>query len=111
MTLTDDNKRKMNELWRIMKQRTVTKQEIMTIFSVPERTARDMVAEIAQRCPVIALSNGKGYRAVDITNPADFADAVHCYNENRKRAEEILKRNDALAVALGRPKHVVMEVR
>ena len=54
MTLTDENKRKMNELWRMMKQRTVTKQEIMTIFSVPERTARDMVAEIAQRCPVIA---------------------------------------------------------
>lgn len=111
MTLTDENKRKMNELWRIMKRRTVTKQEIMTIFTVSERVARDMISEIAQRCPVISLSNGKGYRAVDITNPLDYADAVHCYNENRKRAEEILKRNDALAVALGRPKNTVVDVR
>lgn len=110
MTLTDENRAKLSALWRTMRLKKVTKREVMQMFGVGERVARDMLSEVAKRSPVIALSDGSGYRIVDITNPIDVADARHAYNENRKRAEEILKRNDALARVLGLPKHAVMEV-
>ena len=110
MVINDENRAKINSVYRLMKRQTVTKKFIMTLFNVSERTAREIVSEIAQRAPVIALSNGEGYRVANIANPTDYADARHAYNENRKRAEEILKRNDALANALGLPKHTVTEV-
>ncbi len=113
MILNEENKRKINDLARMLLKRTITKQEIMQIYGVSDRTAREMVAEIAVRAPVIALSNGKGYRRISraAPNAVDVADAHHVYNENKKRAEEILRRNDPIAELLKLPKHVVMEVR
>ncbi len=113
MVLTDDNRRMINDLARMLLKRTVTKQEIMRIYGVSERTARDMVSEIAKRVPIISLSNGKGYRRINRSAPEanDVADARHAYNENRKRAEEILKRNDPIADFLDLPKHTIMEVK
>ena len=110
MVLTEENCAKLNALVRVMRMKTVTKQEVMAMFQTSERTARDMLSEIAKKCPVVSLSNGNGYRIINKANPTDYQDAVHAYNENKKRAEEILKRNDPLAIALGFKKCRVMEI-
>lgn len=91
MTLTTENKAKLNDLARLMRTRTVTKQEIMTKYGVHERVARDMISEIAKRAPIISTSDNKGYRIA--TAYQDLGDVRHAHNENSKRAGEILKRN------------------
>ncbi len=109
MVLTKENCEKLNALVRIMRLKTVTKQEVMGIFNTNERTARDMLSEVAKKCPVVSLSNGRGYRIINRGNPTDYQDARHAYNENKKRAIEILKRNDPLSDALGLPRLMVVE--
>lgn len=101
MVLNEKNCAQLNALVRVMKIKKVTKQEVMAMFDVGERVARDMLSEVAKKCPVIALSDGKGYRIAHLSSPEDMREAKHAYNENRKRAEEILKRNIPLAQALG----------
>lgn len=91
MTLTDENRAKLNALVRMLRTQTMTKQRVMEIFQVNERTARDMLSEIAKRAPLISVSDTSGYRIAVQSN--DVGDAMHAYNENKKRAEEILKRN------------------
>lgn len=94
MNLTDENKEKLNALYKLMCKQNVTKQMVMQIFKINERTARDMISEIAKRAPVIAVSDSKGYRiAVSIK---DTNEAKHAFLENKKRAEEIMKRNAPL---------------
>lgn len=110
MVLNEKNCAQLNALVRVMRTKKVTKQEVMQMFDTNERTARDMLSEIAKKCPVISLSDGKGYRIVNRSIPDDIREAKHAYNENRKRAEEILKRNIPLAQALGiSPGEVIME--
>lgn len=94
MTLTDENRAKLNSLVRLLRNGNVTKQQVMDIFKVSERTARDMLSEIAKRAPLISVSDTSGYRIA--VQPSDIGDAMHAYNENKKRAEEILKRNAPL---------------
>lgn len=94
MTLTDENRAKLNALVRLLRDGNVTKQRVMDIFKVSERTARDMLSEIAKRAPLISVSDTSGYRIAML--PKDVGDAKHAYNENKKRAEEILKRNEPL---------------
>lgn len=94
MKMTDKNREMLNSLVRILRQTSMTKQEVMSRFDVPERTARDMISEIAKRVPVIALSDSKGYR-IAVTED-DIEDAKHAFFENRKRSGEIEKRNKPL---------------
>lgn len=94
MTLTAENKAKLNALVRLLRDGNVTKQRVMDLFEVSERTARDMLSEIAKRAPLISVSDTSGYRIA--VNYTDVGDAMHAYNENKKRAEEILKRNAPL---------------
>ena len=109
MVLNEKNCAQLNALVRVMRTRKVTKQEVMQMFETSERTARDMLSEVAKKCPVIAVSDGKGYRIVNMSIPDDMREAQHAYNENRKRAEEILKRNIPLAQALGiKPGEVIV---
>ena len=56
--------------------------------------ARDMLSEIAKRAPLISVSDTSGYRIA--MRASDVDDAMHAYNENKKRAGEILKRNEPL---------------
>lgn len=94
MTLTDENRAKLNALYRLLRNGNVTKRQVMDIFAVSERTARDMLSEVAKRAPLISVSDTAGYRIA--VTPRDVGDAKHAYNENKKRAEEILKRNEPL---------------
>lgn len=94
MKLTPENRAKLNELVRRLRMGTMTKQEIMAVFDTDERTARDMVSEIAKRCPIPSNSERKGYRIATCAD--DIPAVMHAINENKKRAEEILKRNEPL---------------
>ena len=95
------NEEKLNKLVRVMRIKKVTKEEVMSMFGTNERTARDMLHEVALKCPVISVSNERGYRIANGGSPEDIRAARHAYNENRKRADEILKRNSPLAQVLG----------
>lgn len=100
MIHNEENCAKLNKLVRVMRNRRVTKEEVMSMFGTNERTARDMLREVALKCPVISVSNERGYRIANRGAPEDMRAARHAYNENRKRADEILKRNIPLAQAL-----------
>lgn len=94
MVLNEKNRVKLNELVQMLRNGIITKQDVITSFGVDERTARDMLPEIAKRCPLVSMSDKKGYRIA--TNTDDIEDAMHAFNENKKRAAEILKRNQPL---------------
>ena len=109
LAINEQNRARINALYRIMKSKRVTKEDVMGMFNVGERVARELIAEVAKRVPVLSVSNERGYRVLCKGTPADYQEALHAYNENKKRAEEILKRNDPLADFLGRKKLVIME--
>lgn len=94
MTLTDKNRAMLNAMVRLLRNGNMTKQQLMSIFNLSERTTRDALGEIAKRVPLISVSDTSGYRIAVL--PKDVGDAMHAYNENKKRAEEILKRNEPL---------------
>ncbi len=94
MTLTDKNRAMLNAMVRLLRNGNMTKQQLMSIFNLSERTTRDALSEIAKRVPLISVSDTSGYRIAVL--PKDVGDAMHAYNENKKRAEEILKRNEPL---------------
>lgn len=100
MTLTDENRAKLNALVRMLRKGKLTKEDIMSAFDTDERTARDMVSEIAQRLPIPSNSDTKGYKIAN--SPDDVPAVLHAYNENKKRAENILKRNIPLEEFLRR---------
>lgn len=94
MNLNEETRNKLNALVRMLRDRTMTKSDVMDALDVCERTARQMLAEVAKRCPVVAVSDKTGYRIATVAQ--DMGDAMHAYNENKKRAAEILKRNAPL---------------
>ncbi|MDE6618526.1 MAG: hypothetical protein K2K13_05840 [Clostridiales bacterium] len=90
----NDTNNKLNILTDMLKGGALTKNSIMFSLNVSERTARHLLSEIAKSYPLIALSDQCGYRIA--TGLKDLDDVRHAYNENRKRAAEILKRNKTL---------------
>lgn len=82
------------DIIRILEQRAMTRMELRYKLGCSDRAARRVISEIAKTRPVIALSDGKGYRIA--TTFEDVAEAMHAAKENAKRAREILKRNDPL---------------
>lgn len=94
IAMTDENRAKLNALVRLLRKQTMTKQEIMAMFDTNERTARDMVSEVAKRCPIPSNSESSGYKIA--TRREDIPAVIHAINENNKRAAEILKRNEPL---------------
>lgn len=82
------------DIIRILEQRAMTRVELRYKLGCSDRAARRVISEIAKTRPVIALSDGKGYRIA--TTFEDLTEAMHAASENKKRAREILKRNDPL---------------
>ncbi len=82
------------DIIRILEQRAMTRMELRYKLGCSDRAARRVISEIAKTRPVIALSDGKGYRIA--TTFGDLTEAIHAANENAKRAKEILKRNEPL---------------
>lgn len=94
MRLNETNRQRLNRLYHMLCGQALTKAEVMRAFGVNERTARDMLSEVAKRAPVIALSDSKGYRVA--VRKEDREDVRHAIRENTKRADEILARNKEL---------------
>ena len=92
--MNDKAKNKTVVLVEMLTGGTVTVRAVMFNFGVDERYARRMLSDIAKAYPLIAVSDRKGYRIA--TSAQDIDDVRHAYNENRKRAAEVLKRNAPL---------------
>lgn len=88
------NDNKAGALVEMLKGGNITKNAVTFHFNVDERGARRLISEIAKSYPLIATSDHHGYRIA--TELRDLEDVKHTYNENRKRAAEILKRNKPL---------------
>ena len=92
--MTNNKKAKNEILVEMLTGGTVTVRAVVFSFGVDERHARRMLSDIAKAYPLIAVSDHKGYRIA--TSAQDVEDVRHAYNENRKRAAEVLKRNEPL---------------
>lgn len=88
--MTDERKAQLNALYRLMRDRTVTKEDVMRSFGVSERVARDMISEVAKVRPVISFSDKRGYRVA--CRPEDLKDARHALLDIRSRQSEMERR-------------------
>lgn len=88
--MTEERRAKLNALYRIMMDKAVTKEDVMDIFRVSERIARDMIAEVAKVRPVISFSDKRGYRVA--CRPEDLTDARHALLDIRSRQSEMERR-------------------
>ena len=88
--MTEERRAQLNALYRMMCERTVTKEDVMRAFGVGERLARDMISEIAKVKPVIALSDRRGYRVA--LRVDDMRDARHALADIRSRQREMERR-------------------
>lgn len=88
--MTEERRAKLNALYRIMLDKAVTKEDVMDIFRVSERIARDMIVEVAKVRPVISFSDKRGYRVA--CRPEDLTDARHALLDIRSRQSELERR-------------------
>ncbi len=88
--MKEERKAQLNALFRVMCDKTVTKEDVMGMFGVGERVARDMISEIAKVRPVISFSDRRGYRVA--CRPEDLTDARHALLDIRSRQSEMERR-------------------
>jgi len=89
--LSDRSKQIGNAIYRRLRERRYTKEELQDEFSVNERIVRDLISEIAKKRPIISTSTQKGYKAPNFT-PEDGLEVIHQIRELESRAAEILSR-------------------
>lgn len=88
--MTEERKAQLNRLYLVMRERTVTKGEVMKMFGIGERGARDMISEVAKVRPVISLSDKAGHRVAKEID--DMPDARHALADIRSRQSELERR-------------------
>ena len=75
----------------------VPKEQVMQVFGVEEREARDMIAEVANELPIIALPSHAGYRmACDPSNPLDVSEVLATLMDHQSRCRKLKKRDRPL---------------
>lgn len=88
---TQEMKNKLNNMFRLLKQRFYTKQELMEIFGTGERQVRMMITEVSHKVPVISTSGtNAGYKVA--TTEADLELVENSWAELSSRCEELEKR-------------------
>lgn len=90
-------KEKARVLYQYMKEHPepISKETICQICGVNnERSAREIIAVIAERRPIIATSDCKGYRLA--LTESDLSDVEHSWAEIDSRIEELEKRKKPL---------------
>jgi hypothetical protein len=61
--LTQAMRDRLNDLYRLLKTRYYTKQELMNVFETGERQIRDMISILSHKVPVISTSGTNvGYK-------------------------------------------------
>ena len=92
--MTQKDKEMLNSMAKMLAVDWMTKPEIMKMFRLGERKARDCVNAIAKRVPIMSLSSGKGYKwARSIDDPDN---AIAARNELRSRKKEMQEREERL---------------
>lgn len=79
-----------NELFKLLQERTYTKDELCEHFHTNERTVREMISVVSHYRPVISTSDSRGYRIARTL--ADVEEVRHTWAELSSRTEEIEKR-------------------
>lgn len=94
--VTEQMKERCNELYRVIRDgRTVTKDEVCAICKVKsERQARDIISTLAGRVPIIATSDGRGYRIA--RTASDIDEVRHTWQELDSRQAELERRKKPL---------------
>ena len=91
--LTPKESKKKEEAKEILTERT-SLFWISHLLNVKKRTARQIIAELAHKEPVIALSTQKGYRIA--RTEADVEDALHMVKDLDSRILQLEKRKKPL---------------
>lgn len=87
---TEEMRNKLNYMYRLLKSRYWTKQELMAEFELGERQVRMMIQEIRQRVPVISTSGtNKGYKVA--TSSKEMDEVVATWRELYSRSRELGK--------------------
>jgi hypothetical protein len=92
--MCEEVRRRLNELVPLLKQKRLTKPQIMEMYNCNERTAREMISIIAKKFPVVATSDKEGYKIA--TTAADKKEVEHTWAELSSRNEEIKARIEPL---------------
>lgn len=88
---TQEMKDKLNSMYRLLKQRFYTKQELMQIYGTGERQIRMMVSHISHKAPVLSVSgDNAGYKVATTKEDLELAEAS--WAELSSRIEELTKR-------------------
>lgn len=88
---TQEMRNKLNTMYKLLKTRFHTKQELMDIFGLGERQIRMIITEISHRFPVISTSGtNAGYKIA--TSKGDLELVNHTWGELSSRLSEIEKR-------------------
>lgn len=91
--LTPKESKKKGEAKEILTERT-SLFWISQLLNVKKRTARQIIAEVAHKEPVISLSTQKGYRIA--RTEADVEDALHMVKDLDSRILQLEKRKKPL---------------
>lgn len=93
--LTRAMRDRLNDLYRLLKTRYYTKQELMEVFETGERQIRDMISTLSHKVPVISTSGtNMGYKVA--TCKEDLENARYSCAELESRVNEIEKRKKPL---------------
>lgn len=92
---TEEMRAKLNKMYKLLKERFYSKQELMQIFGLGERQIRMIITEISHRFPVISTSGtNAGYKIA--TSEADLELVENTWGELSSRLTEIEKRIEPL---------------
>lgn len=88
---TQEMKNKLNKMYKLLRERFYTKQELIDIFGTGERQVRMMITEVSHKVPVISTSGtNAGYKVA--TTKEDLELVENSWAELSSRCEELEKR-------------------
>lgn len=92
---TEEMRAKLNKMYKLLRERFYSKEELMDIFGLGERQIRMIITEISHRYPVISTSGtNAGYKIAKTEQ--DLALVEHSWAELSSRCEELEKRMQPL---------------
>lgn len=95
-TFTEDMKNKLNALYKMLRVRFYTKQELMAEFGTGERQIRMMLSHLSHKVPLIATSGtNEGYKVA--TTKEDLALVEASWAELSSRIAQLEERIAPLA--------------
>lgn len=92
---TQEMRDKLNKMYKLLKERFYSKEELQNIFNLGERQIQMMIETIAHRFPVISTSGtNAGYKIA--TTKADLELVEHTWGELSSRMSKLEERRKPL---------------